>query len=88
MRVVHIAGLDVTIHGVFRRQRCAWCGAVQIDEDLSRVAVPVGQKPPGAWGVGELVSVEGDNPKVSSVVEYIDKLPPDCCAMLDPEVTR
>ncbi|MEZ0077383.1 hypothetical protein [Planotetraspora sp. GP83] len=37
--VVHIAGPDIQV-GAQLRQRCAWCGAVLLDYDLSCVAVP------------------------------------------------
>lgn len=42
--VIHIAGIDVRV-GNQHRQRCAWCGAVIDDHDLSRLAVPAGQGP-------------------------------------------
>lgn len=36
--LTHLAGVDVQI-GTQLRQRCSWCGAVLIDEDLSMTAV-------------------------------------------------
>lgn len=87
--VTHIAGQCITVHGVYMRQRCSWCGAILLDYDLRNIAVPIEQAwtPPCQWTVGDLVRVEGDFPKCYSVVEYVDKLPADACAMLDPEVT-
>lgn len=84
--VTHIAGLDVQI-GQLLRQRCGWCGATLIDEDLSRVAVPVGQNPrPPIWEVGGLVTVDGS---ASYTVPHVagDQLPAGSCTGLDPEVT-
>lgn len=85
--VVHIAGPDITVNNQLR-QRCGWCGATLVDYALDRIAVPIGQdwRPP-TWPVGGLVAVYGP---ASWVVEHADgdKLPPACCAVLDPEVTR
>ena len=84
--VVHIAGSFVYI-GSLLRQRCAWCGAVLIDYDLERIAVPVGQDAgPGVWPVGELVMVDG--PLCVSVPhDDGDMLPDNACARLDPAIT-
>lgn len=84
--VVHIAGPDIQV-GAQLRQRCAWCGAVLIDYDLNRIAVPEGQDPrPSTWPVGELIEVDGP---ASWVVEHTDgdQLPPNACGQLDHEVT-
>lgn len=84
--VIHIAGPDITV-GPLLRQRCAWCGAVLVDYDLTRIAVPIGQDPrPATWSVGALVEVDGS---ASWVVPHVDgeQLPADACAQLDPEVT-
>lgn len=85
--IVHIAGNDVQV-GPYLRQRCAWCGAVLVDYDLTLVAVPEGQDPrPATWPVGGLVEVDGH---VSSTVPHEDgkQLPENACAQLDPAVTR
>lgn len=70
------------------RQRCSWCGAVLIDYDLTRIAVPVGQEPggPGMWETGRLVFHAGG---VSYVVAHEDgrDLPAGACALLDDAVT-
>jgi hypothetical protein len=84
--VIHIAGPDIQV-GSQLRQRCAWCGAVLIDQDLERVAVPVGQDPrPATWPAGELIAVDGN---LSYVVEHEDgaRLPDGACGQLDPAVT-
>jgi len=84
--IVHIAGVDVQV-GALLRQRCSWCGAVLIDYDLDRIAVPVGQDPrPATWPVGELVARDG---VASYIVEHVDgaDLPAESCARLDPAVT-
>ena len=86
--IVHIAGLDVTVDGVRYRQRCAWCGTVLFDHDLSMMAVPVGQdhEPCPRWEPGALVGVDGG---VSYVVpDPADgKLPDHACARLPHDLT-
>lgn len=85
--VVHIAGSDITV-GTRMRQRCAWCGALLLDYDLSRMAVPVGVDPrPPKWTAGNLVCVDGN---LQDEVAHVDgeALPPAACAVLDPEITR
>lgn len=84
--LVHIAGMYVRINDLLR-QRCAWCGAVLLDYDLTRIAVPEGQDPtPATWPVGELVGVDG---AMSYTVAHVDgdPLPDGACGRLDPEVT-
>lgn len=73
------------------RQRCAWCGCVLADYDLSRLAVhpppPPGQEVrPAMWEPQGLVRVDGN---AYFVVEHEDgaDLPADACAQLDDEVT-
>jgi hypothetical protein len=59
-----------------------------LDYDLNRIAVPEGQDPtPATWTPCELLAVDRG---ASYVVEHKDgdKLPANCCAKLDPEVTR
>jgi hypothetical protein len=85
--VTHIAGYQVQV-GPLVRQRCAWCGALLEDHDLTRVAVPEGQDPrPGEWEPSRLVEVDGN---MSRVVEHLDGgyVPENCCAALDPQATR
>jgi hypothetical protein len=85
--VIHIAGLRVHV-GPYLRQRCAWCGAVLIDYDLTRTAVPTGTDPtPSTWPVADLVAVDGN---AAYVVPHIDgdELPAGSCTELDPAVTR
>lgn len=75
--ITHIAGLNITIDDRYLRQRCAWCGVVLLDYDLTRIAVPVGQEgPPATWPIGALIAVKGG---VSWIAEG-DKLPDDACA--------
>lgn len=85
--LIHIAGRDVQV-GPYLRQRCGWCGAVLLDYDLDRIAVPVGTDPrPATWPPGDLVAVDGN---ASYVVEHVDgdDVPAGSCALLDPAVTR
>lgn len=89
--MVHIAGHTVTI-GSQIRQRCAWCGAVLIDEDLSRVAVPIEDagRPFPTWPTGELVEVERVGiMRATRLVDHTDgdQLPDNACGRLPHEVT-
>lgn len=85
--VTHIAGLDIRV-GCQIRQRCGWCGAVLIDEDLHNVMVPAedADKPFPTWPVGALIRRDGC---VTSIVEHEDgaDLPADACGQLDHAVT-
>lgn len=84
--VVHIAGIAVQV-GAQLRQRCSWCGALMLDYDLERLAVPVAQEGPVAtWAVGDLVATSGG---ASWTVPHDDgdRLPAESCARLDPAVT-
>lgn len=84
-QTTHIAGLDITVEGRHLRQRCAWCGHVLIDEDLTRVMVPEGSESTlPSWPAGRLVTVDGG---VSFVHEEGEKLPDDACALVHPELT-
>ena len=88
MSITHIAGLAVTVHGTHVRQRCAWCGHIIEDADLTRMASPTGQEssPFPTWEVGAMVRVEGTFPVCYSIVEG-NKMPEDCCGLLPPEIT-
>jgi hypothetical protein len=84
--MIHIVGNDVRVNHLLR-QRCAWCGAVLVDYDLTRVAVPFGQDPtPATWPIGGLVEIDGN---ASWVVDHDDRqpLPPNACTNLDASVT-
>jgi len=86
--IIHIAGLVMHV-GTLLRQRCGWCGAVLIDEDLSRVMVMTsdGREPSvPTWEVGSLVAIDG---AASWTVDHNDgdQLPANACAQLDPAVT-
>lgn len=96
-RVVHIAGGPLQV-GAQLRQRCGWCGAVLIDSDLSRMAMPIpegkteeqaradGDLRPATWEPGALVAVEGNH---QYVVPHEDntRLPADACGQLAHAVT-
>ena len=88
--IVHIAGKEIYV-GSQLRQRCGWCGAVLIDDDVCRTMVLVDAEhtrpgPIPTWPKGELVAVQGG---ASWVVEHEDgaDLPLEACAMIDHEVT-
>ena len=76
--MTHIASQPVVIDGCFMRQRCAWCGAILLDYDLSRMA-SIDGKPPAAWETGALV--ESDDNRQSLVVS--DQLPDATCAVME-----
>jgi hypothetical protein len=85
--VVHIAGIPLMV-GPWQRQRCGWCGAVLLDNDVRGVctcddgAVAL----PPTWEPGALVAVDG---AASYVVAHVDgeDLPAGACGALDPSVT-
>lgn len=87
--VVHLTGATVFV-GTVMRQRCAWCGALLLDEDLAAVTLADS----AAWRFEEntFVAVEGDDR--STRVMWAVPPPPDrrlpegACAALDPAVTR
>lgn len=84
--IVHIAGPDIHVDDLLR-QRCAWCGAVLIDYDLARVAVPEGDdRGIGTWPVGALVEVDGDASWIAGNSED-HALPENACTRIDPAVT-
>lgn len=88
--MIHIAGQPICVDDRLR-QRCSWCGATLIDDDLTRGMVPDDQpiSEPTTWGVGDLISREGTFPVVTCVVPFSDddRLPDGCCARLDAAVT-
>jgi hypothetical protein len=89
MAITHIAGQRIIIDN-FVRQRCAWCGAVLVDQDVTHIAVMTSDDPgvhdPGVptWPVGALVTLDGN---AAWVVEG-NRMPADACGKLDPAVTR
>jgi hypothetical protein len=94
--VVHLAGTALTMHGTHVRQRCAWCGYVLIDQDLTRVAVAVepGQEPGPypTWEAGAFVAVFDTGGfagyRIIEVESPEDSRVPDgSCMLLPPEMT-
>ena len=88
--VAHLAGADLTVDGRWMRQRCAWCGELLIDLDLSRVAVQVepGEEPqpPATWPAGKFIVVD---PPVRYVLEWDgERLPPHACMRMPVEETK
>lgn len=75
--MIHFAGHPVRV-GPFARQRCAWCGAILEDWDLSLTMVPEGQDGPSPWTPGALVEVEGNGRSVIAH-ENGSKLPIGTC---------
>jgi hypothetical protein len=85
--VTHIAGPDIQV-GSLLRQRCAWCGVIMTDYDLTRVMVPEGQDPrPATWAQGVLVRRDGC---AWFVVEHEDgaDLPADSCAVAEIDAAK
>lgn len=85
--ITHIAGGVIEVDDRVR-QRCAWCGAILIDENMANVMVPTDQpdKSFPTWPVGDLVTLRG-NSSWTSHVAVGEPLPPSMCALLDPSVT-
>jgi hypothetical protein len=84
--LIHIAGRALQVNDRIR-QRCAWCGTVLSDYDLTRVMVPEGQPgPPAMWPEGEFIAVDGG---ASWTEPHTDgaKLPEGSCALIDDDVT-
>lgn len=102
MTVVHIVGIDVMIDDCHRRQRCGWCGALLADDDFSRMAWPLNEDgtnpgPPPPWPVGALLEVDGElgDFRMAGTVRAApesgsdpEPIPANCCARIDPDVTR
>jgi hypothetical protein len=78
MSQVHIAGLEIEVHGRYLRQRCGWCGEVLLDYDYTLTASPGEWRKPSAFPVNKLIRVEGGNTRIYSVLEDV-KLPDDAC---------
>lgn len=98
--VSHIVSHLVQV-GPYRRQRCVWCGAVILDEDLSRMSWKLAEDgtdpgPGNGWEAGGVVEIDGSMTRVIPGEEWPlsadgsgDRaLPANCCARLDPEATR
>jgi hypothetical protein len=78
--VIHIAGNEVLYSGKYLRQRCAWCGIVLIDVDVSQVMfVGDGDSAYPTWPIGKQVEVNGN---CTSVVEGL-QLPDDSCVVME-----
>jgi hypothetical protein len=95
--ITHLAGIDVTFENLIR-QRCAWCGALIIDQDLTMIAVRTEDADFGfpVWGVGSFVEISDSTfPKMYSSVEpelaqdgVSVKVPENACMRLPAELTR
>lgn len=85
--MVHIAAQDCTIDGRYARQRCGWCGAILIDEDLAKMMTVVTDDDQDRrfpfFKTGALVRIdEGDGVTHRSVITD-ERLPDDCCAVME-----
>lgn len=86
--IVHLASFPVRFDNQLR-QRCAWCGAVLVDVDLSLVMVPVDQAgdPYPTWRDSAMVAVDG-NASWEFPDEDPGQVPAASCMRIDPTVTR
>jgi len=85
--MTHIAAQQVVICGRYVRQRCAWCGEVLEDVDLSNLAFENSEdakNPYPEWPAGALIGVDGNCRYIVSP-EVEGTMPDDCCALLDVE---
>lgn len=91
----HVAGLQLEVSDRYLIQRCAWCGAVLLSYDYTRVAVAGAEwKKPGAFEVGKLIRFSYDGPiarwgevslsRTTMVTLDDEKLPDDACALALP----
>jgi hypothetical protein len=90
--LAHLAGAVVEC-GTVLRQRCEWCGAALIDQDLALVQVAVPDPLPEGWSaryptwaVGAWVEVDGAMTSLLAVEDGMVS-PPNSCMRLDPAVT-
>jgi hypothetical protein len=91
---IHVAGLTVTVEGQRLRQRCAWCGTIMIDVDLTLVAVQEGdQSGYPTFPTSALVEMSDDRgvmyvvAEASGTGESSGRIRPNSCMILDPDVT-
>jgi hypothetical protein len=90
--ITHVSAQALTWRGSYVRQRCAWCGAILIDEDLTRICVPVEQAgdPYPTWPPDALIETDGC---VTAVVEMdvledgSVRMPDNACMKMPPELT-
>lgn len=93
--VSHLAGGVIEYNaqeGLVLRQRCSWCGAILIDENLDQISVPTGQEGEfPTWGVGEFVRTYapdgGSGMWMSVEWKHPDPVPEDSCMRMPLEVT-
>lgn len=92
--VTHLAGAAVEYQhesGRILRQRCSWCGALLVDENLDRIAVPVGQEGPiPTWELGRFVDVVSPDGRggVWSLNDWTTgAVPQTACMRMPPEAT-
>lgn len=84
---IHIAGTYIGM-GPRLRQRCGWCGAMLIDNDidLNRIA-PDGLVEVSFYEVGRLVAFTDAGDSWIVTRDENEPLPPTCCMSLDAEAT-
>lgn len=93
--VAHLAGDAITFNteqGQVMRQRCSWCGATLIDQNLSRTAVPEGQDPIYPhWKVGAFVETHAPDARGGMWAEldwaHPQPVPANSCMRMPLEVT-
>jgi hypothetical protein len=90
--VSHVPAHAITFGGTHVRQRCAWCGYVLIDADLTRIAVwgESADKPFPVWPVDGLARVTtggGFTGTEAIELEEDEPVPDDCCMRVPPELT-
>lgn len=82
--MTHIAGMPIALRDRWYRQRCAWCGELLIDGDVT-MEMSIGGGSPGCWEEGALVRLDGPASFTIGTIGE-EPLPDDCCAIL--EITR
>ena len=88
----HVAGLDLEIQGRYLIQRCAWCGAVLLSYDYTRMSVAGDTwEKPGAFTAGQLIRFSYDGTvarwgkvgltRTVAIALDDETLPDDACAL-------
>lgn len=81
--VTHLTAQPVLLCGRWNRQRCAWCGVLIVDEDLSTMGSTDPNFQGTEWKPQSLVNVTSGNPAISSrVAPTGGKMPENSCMAL------
>ena len=77
MSVSHLTAQPVLVAGRFNRQRCAWCGELIVDEDLTTMMSTEPNWMGTEWPVSRIVRIDGSHTMV--VDNHDGQMPEDSC---------